>query len=229
MDRSSFLMVERGNPYELGDVILLTRQMMILGRRGTQGAPDISFDNIYVSRRHAALIYRDGVFFIRDLDSKHGTFVNQRRLSPGEEVQLSNGDALALARELVVLRFSVLSTDETMDITPMMKQLALTDSGAIRLDPYKQELTYRGETYAFSEKEFKCVELLLHHKGQFVSKEQVKLSVWPERDYGEGETPDVSAEELNALIYRVRKKTKNLLQIESIRGRGYILDVEEEE
>ncbi|MGG1880099.1 FHA domain-containing protein [Paenibacillus cisolokensis] len=229
MDRSSFLMVERGNPYEHGDVILLTRPVTVLGRRGTQGAPDVSFDNIYVSRRHAAIIYRDGGFFIQDLESKHGTFVNQRRLAPGEEVPLASGDSLALARDLVALRFSVLSTDETMDMTPFMKQLALTESGAIRLDPYKQELIFRGETYAFSEKEFKCVELLFHHKGQFVSKEQVKLSVWPERSYGEDEIPDVSTEELNALIYRVRKKTKDLFQIESIRGRGYILDVEEEQ
>lgn len=227
MDRSSYLMVERGNPYERGDVIPLTRSMTVLGRKGKQWDPDVTFDNVYVSRKHAALIHRDGQFSIKDLNSKHGTFVNQQRLEPNGEAPLQHGDSVALAGDLVLLTFSVLRMDETMDITPLMKQLvAAENTGGITLNPYKQELVHGRTVIAFSEKEYKCVELLLHHKEQFVSKEQLKLLVWPEREAGPDGVPDVSAEEMNALIYRVRKKTRGLLGIESIRGKGYILHIQ---
>lgn len=229
MDKSSFLMVERGNPYERGDVIALTKPITVLGRKGQHFDPDIAFDNIFVSRQHAALLYRNGKFSIKDLNSKHGTFVNQERLAPHDEISLQHGDTIVLAGDLIVLSFSILSMDETMDITPLIKQLAAVEaSGGLRLNPFKQELVYGEDVCAFSEKEYKCMELLVNHQGQFVSKDQLKVYIWPERSYGTGEVPDVSSEELNALIYRVRKKTRGILDIESIRGKGYILQTQEE-
>jgi two-component system, OmpR family, response regulator QseB len=227
MDKSSFLMVERGNPYERGDVIALTKPITVLGRKGQHFDPDIVFDNIFVSRRHAALLYRNGKFSIKDLNSKHGTFVNQKRLDPHDEIPLQHGDTIVLAGDLIVLSFSILSMDETMDITPLIKQLAAVEaSGGLRLNPFKQELLYGEDVYTFSEKEYKCIELLVHHQGQFVSKDQLKVYIWPERSCGTDEVPDVSSEELNALIYRVRKKTRGILDIESIRGKGYILQTQ---
>ncbi|MGG4106830.1 FHA domain-containing protein [Paenibacillus lautus] len=227
MDKSSFLMVERGNPYERGDVIALTKPITVLGRKGQHFDPDIAFDNIFVSRQHAALLYRNGKFSIKDLNSKHGTFVNQERLAPHDEISLQHGDTIVLAGDLIVLSFSILSMDETMDITPLIKQLAAVEaSGGFRLNPFKQELVYGEDVCAFSEKEYKCMELLVNHQGQFVSKDQLKVYIWPERSYGTDEVPDVSSEELNALIYRVRKKTRGILDIESIRGKGYILQTQ---
>lgn len=229
MDKSSFLLVERGNPYKRGDMIPLTSKMMILGRKGKQWDPDISFDNVFVSRKHAALLYKNGRYFIRDLNSKHGTFLNQERLIPGGEAPLQHADSIALAGDLILLSFSILSMDETMEITPLMKHKELVEAPAkVRLDPFKQEFVFGEDVYAFSEKEYRCIELLIKHKGQFVSKEQLKLEVWPERSYSVGDIPDVSSEELNALIYRVRKKTRQLFTIESIRGKGYILHGEDE-
>lgn len=229
MDKSSFLMVERGNPYERGDVIALTKPITVLGRKGQHFDPDIAFDNIFVSRQHAALLYRNGKFSIKDLNSKHGTFVNQERLAPHDEISLQHGDTIVLAGDLIVLSFSILSMEETMDITPLIKQLAAVEaSGGLRLNPFKQELVYGEDVCAFSEKEYKCMELLVNHQGQFVSKDQLKVYIWPERSYGTDEVPDVSSEELNALIYRVRKKTRGILDIESIRGKGYILQTQED-
>lgn len=224
MDKSSCLMVERGNPYERGDVIPVTKPITVLGRKGQHVAPDIAFDNIFVSRRHAALVYKNGQFSIKDLNSKHGTFINLQRLAPHEETPLQHGDTIVLAGDLVVLSFSILSMDETMDMTPLIRQLeAIKTAGGFRLNPFKQELSYGGKVYAFSDKEFKCLEVLVNHHGQFVSKEELKINVWPERHYEMDAVPDVSSDELNALIYRVRKKTRDILNIESIRGKGYIL------
>jgi hypothetical protein len=56
------------------------------------------FDN--VSRRHATLgIDGSGQAWIRDERSTNGTFVNERRLQPGEQTPVRDGDSLRLAAD----------------------------------------------------------------------------------------------------------------------------------
>ncbi len=55
-----------------------------------------------LSRRHAVLEYRAGRFWVRDLGSRNGTFLNGRPL-PAEGRPLRNGDRLRLGR--VELRY----------------------------------------------------------------------------------------------------------------------------
>ena len=69
------------------------------GERTTIGrSPDceIFLDDVTVSRRHAVLVQRDGHFFIEDLGSLNGTFVNRRRIEA--ETQLENGDELQIGK-----------------------------------------------------------------------------------------------------------------------------------
>ena len=65
------------------------------GRTGIGRSPDcvVFLDDVTVSRRHAALIKRDGRWHIEDLGSLNGTFVNRRRvdsatLEDGDEIQI---------------------------------------------------------------------------------------------------------------------------------------------
>ena len=66
------------------------------GERTTIGrSPDcgVFLDDVTVSRRHAALLQRDGRWMIEDLGSLNGTFVNRRRvdsapLEDGDEIQI---------------------------------------------------------------------------------------------------------------------------------------------
>jgi len=56
------------------------------------------------SRRHAVLVFRDGAWYLREEVGVHnGTFVNGRRLSPGEACPVSPGDLLRFG--LVELEF----------------------------------------------------------------------------------------------------------------------------
>ncbi len=48
-----------------------------------------------VSRRHAEFRRRDGKFFIHDVGSLNGTYVNRQRV---DETQLANGDELQIGR-----------------------------------------------------------------------------------------------------------------------------------
>lgn len=51
---------------------------------GRDGGTDIDFDpdeDLYVSRRHAEIYVEQGKLLVRDLDSRNGTYVNQRRIT----------------------------------------------------------------------------------------------------------------------------------------------------
>jgi hypothetical protein len=60
-------------------------------------SPDcgIFLDDVTVSRKHAVLVRRDGVFTIEDQGSLNGTFVNRKRV---ESAQLSDGDELQIGK-----------------------------------------------------------------------------------------------------------------------------------
>jgi hypothetical protein len=51
-----------------------------------------------VSRLHARLVYRDGVWILQDLNSKNGTIVNTRRVG---RCQIHPGDVLVIAGERI--------------------------------------------------------------------------------------------------------------------------------
>ena len=67
----------------------------LLGRRETC---DLRMDDRLVSRVHAVIFRRDNRDFVRDLNSKNGTFLNGRRV---REVELSDGDEVQLAGNFV--------------------------------------------------------------------------------------------------------------------------------
>lgn len=63
----------------------------VLGK-GAQA--DIVIKDAYVSERHAAFESRNGAATVTDLDSKHGTFLNGRRIEEPEVVR--DGDRISL-------------------------------------------------------------------------------------------------------------------------------------
>lgn len=226
MEISPFLIVERGTPFDEGTIISLTDAITILGRRGENWDPDLSFDNAFVSRKHAAIYFKNGNSFIKDLNSKHGTFLNNEPLIANNKIILKHQDKISLANNVVILSYLTKNLDETLDIRPFLKQIEKEISTNFQLDPIKQEVVVDNRVYPFSEKEYSCIEFLFQNRGHFVSKEELKECVWPERAHTLGMNPDVSSEELNALIYRIRKKVHENIWIESIRGKGYILSFE---
>ena len=68
------------------------------GERTTIGrSPDceIFLDDVTVSRKHAVLTQRDDGFFIEDLGSLNGTYVNRSRV---ESAELEDGDELQIGK-----------------------------------------------------------------------------------------------------------------------------------
>lgn len=88
---------ELGRRYELSD---RDAARVTLGREPRCTIP-LPVDDI--SRRHLRLDLREGFFFLTDLESTNGTYLNDRRLPPGQEVPLRSGDHVRLGS--VILKF----------------------------------------------------------------------------------------------------------------------------
>jgi pSer/pThr/pTyr-binding forkhead associated (FHA) protein len=68
----------------------------------------IAIPERHVSRQHAVVSFRDGIFMISDLGSANGTFVNDKQLT--DPFPLAHGDVIRLY--VPVLTFSAIVTEE---------------------------------------------------------------------------------------------------------------------
>lgn len=62
-----------------------------------------------VGRTHAKIIYQDGQFYIADLDSANGTYLNGKKLKPFEENLLNPGAKLVFSDIVVVFSYDAMS------------------------------------------------------------------------------------------------------------------------
>jgi FOG: FHA domain len=107
----SRLIIERGDAADTE--FTLTVDESTIGRWDADNGifPDVDLDafdpDAKVSRRHARIIRRDRGYFIEDLGSTNGTFVNRgRRLLPGAPQVLSEGDEIIVGKTF--LRFRII-------------------------------------------------------------------------------------------------------------------------
>lgn len=75
--------------------ICLDSEVVCVGK--LKGEVDVILDSPTVSRMHARLERRDGKFFVKDLNSRNGTFHNGRRLAPQEQCEITVGDRISFA------------------------------------------------------------------------------------------------------------------------------------
>jgi hypothetical protein len=103
------LVIERGK--SAGKQFLLSAAESQIGRWDADGGvfPDVDLDTddpeAKVSRRHARVTFRDGQYFVEDLGSTNGTFVNRgKRLSPGMRQSLKDGDEIIVGKTFLRFR-----------------------------------------------------------------------------------------------------------------------------
>ena len=94
--------------------IHLQRKILIVGK--TKGQADILLQEAAVSRIHARLEQRQGSAYVRDMNSKNGTYVNGVRLSPQEETEIKEGDIVMFAN----IRYYVVKSGEDFDRTQLL-------------------------------------------------------------------------------------------------------------
>ena len=104
------LVIERGR--SSGKQFMLSEVEAQIGRWDADGGifPDVDLDTddpeAKVSRRHARITLSNGQYFLEDLGSTNGTFINRgKRLPPGQRHALCDGDEIIVGKTF--LRFHI--------------------------------------------------------------------------------------------------------------------------
>lgn len=104
------LVIEKGR--SSGKQFMLSDTEAHIGRWDADGGifPDVDLDTddpeAKVSRRHARITLNNGQYFLEDLGSTNGTFINRgKRLPPGQRQALCDGDEIIVGKTF--LRFHI--------------------------------------------------------------------------------------------------------------------------
>ena len=225
-----FLTIEIGEPFAPGTKIALSAGEVSLGRVGQTYQPDIAFSSQFISRQHAVIAANNNQYTITDLNSKHGTKLNDSNLNPHQAYQLQNGDRISLARDTVVFTIHKLShfdSDETVNFTSTLPPVAIDTNQKFSVNVERREIFVDGKVLQLFGKDMDLLMLLYQHMDRAVSYSEIKREVWPERLFEDCDgVPDVGADEISALVYRLRKRLGQYGElIKSIPRYGYILDI----
>lgn len=205
-----FVQRNAGNDEE----VLWEQPALTIGRDPTN---DLVIEHKLASRRHARFEKDDVGFYIRDLESTNGTFVNGQRIT-GSHL-LRNNDEVWIGDTVIVFR----DPEATMKGTPppVARHRVLEPQEELRVDTKAKEVVLRGLPLEppLTAKEFQLLDLLYQRKGEVLSKEQIAQGVW---DY---EVYDYNA--IDALVYRLRHRIEadpsNPKYLVTVRGFGYKL------
>lgn len=215
MDNSSqqaFLVFEKGALK--GRRIPIGAQSVIIGRGGRNMACDIELPERQVSRQHAEIYAEQGAYYVRDLNSKNGTYVNDQPVQG--PVQLQDNDMIQIA---LCERLRFVGTDATLPLEEVEPRRRL------RLDRMAHRVWIGSQEVRppLSPAQYRLLELLYDPAGQVRSRDEIIDSVW-----AEAEREGVSEQAIDALVRRLRERLAEVdpdgLYVITVRGHGFRLD-----
>lgn len=178
---------------------------------------ELVLDNRNISRQHIRIYKEADRYFVQDLDSKNGTWVNNQQLKGRRELQ--NGDEMRLAATTYIQFIGSGAT------TPMLSDVSTFTRGRLRLDREARRV-FVGEVEIdppLSLPQYRLLELLFNHAGGICTRDTVVETVWPEA-MGEG----VSEQAIDALVRRLRDRLNEIdpehQYIITVRGHGFRLE-----
>ena len=114
LSQQAFLVFEKGALK--GRRIPISAQSVIIGRGGKNTVCNIELPERQISRQHAEIYVEQGTYYIRDLNSKNGTYVNEQPVQG--PVRLQDNDMIQIA---LCARFRFVGSDATLpleDVVP---------------------------------------------------------------------------------------------------------------
>jgi len=83
--------------------ILITKPEFLIGKKEDAVDGVIAFNNA-VSRVHCKIVFEGGQYYVIDLGSANGTFINGVRIQPNQKKQVKAGDKVQLANSAFLLK-----------------------------------------------------------------------------------------------------------------------------
>lgn len=210
--QQAFLFFEEGALS--GQRLAIDKRSVILGRGGRGVECDIVLPERQVSRQHAEIYLEGGRYFLRDLGSKNGTYLNGQIVS--DPIELDDSDVIQIA---LCERARFVGADATLPLDEIESLYGLrldTESrriwiGSAELDPPLSPAQYR------------LLELLAEQIGRVYTRDEIVESVWPE-----AERDGVTEQAIDALVRRLRDRLAEPdpkgEYIVTVRGHGFRLD-----
>jgi hypothetical protein len=189
----------------------LEQQPTLVGRHP---GCDVHLPDRQVSRHHARVFHTQQGFFIEDLGSKNGTFVNGNRVQ--EPVRLKDGDLIQIG---LAYRLSFVGAEGTVPLH--------FDAGkgfALRLDSEKKQVWIVGKQLEppLSPAQFDLLEVLVEADGSVVNRDQIAHTIW-------GSSEGVTEQAIDALVRRLRRRLAEVdpdrEYVTTVRGYGFRLEV----
>lgn len=114
--------------------IPLDREQLMIGRKPDN---DVVIDNPAVSGRHAKLVRVQAVYFLEDMGSTNGTFVNEKKI---DKRQLKDGDRVTIGKHVLLYE------DGTKGAPPPPPAPAVDTDKTMILDTQKQRELLKAES-----------------------------------------------------------------------------------
>jgi DNA-binding winged helix-turn-helix (wHTH) protein len=198
----------------------LTQDEVVVGR---DEECDVTIPERPISRQHIRLHKEGNTFYITDLQSKNGTWVQGQRLEGTR--MLEDGDVIQLA---LAVKLQYLGSGATAPLPfaiPEQIETGVPVNGKLRLD-HESRRVFVGNIELdppLSLPQYRLLELLFNNTGRICTREAVVTTVWPDV-VGEG----VSEQAIDALVRRLRDRLNEVdpdtQYIVTVRGHGFRLD-----
>ena len=95
----------------------------------------IQLKDSYVSRKHLEILSKGEKYFIKDLESRNGTFVDGEPINPGIEFEVKEGVPIIIGMSVICLGKGCLEEVKTfLDSIHVSREISESDTGTLELD-----------------------------------------------------------------------------------------------
>jgi predicted component of type VI protein secretion system len=187
---------------------------------GRGGECDLILPERQVSRVHVRIFRQGNDYFLEDLDSKNGTWINGSQLKADTTI-LRDGDEISIA---MAVKMTFVGSEATAPLVASKATLH-AQGGRLQLDRDARRVFLNGEELdpPLSLPQYRLLELLFDGLGAVRTREEVVSYVWPD-----AASEGVSEQAIDALVRRLRDRLSETdpdhQYVVTVRGHGFRLD-----
>ncbi|MCD4685759.1 MAG: FHA domain-containing protein [Anaerolineae bacterium] len=185
---------------------------------GRGGECDLVLPERQVSREHIRVYRSADTYYMEDLDSKNGTWVNGKQVQAAT-VPLQDGDEIQIA---LVVKITFVGSEAT---APLLVDELTHGRGRLQINQDSRRIFIDNQEVdpPLSLPQYRLLEMLYDGAGAVCTRDEVVEAVWPDA-VGEG----VSEQAIDALVRRLRDRIGEVdpdhQYIVTVRGHGFRLD-----